>query len=383
MLCAVLCLTSFGLLRRDAKALALLSLLFTLIGFLRAQLPDIFLLPDSLVRWSAALSRSAQAVLQDTGLSRETTTVLEAMLLGVRDNLPVEIRDLYRQAGAAHVLALSGLHLGILFGIFSYALQRVLISHWRYAVGSIGIVMMWGYAMLTGFPVSLCRASLMMTFLVVSQMRLVGTNSWHTLGLAAFLLLLLAPSSLFDIGFQLSFAAVAGILLFYAPLCNIWNPRSKTLNTIWKVSIVSVAAQLSVFPLSVYYFHQFTIVSLITSPLIIFKATCLLYLALLFLLLHAFGWGACVAWCLERLVAVLHVLMAASVRVPWSRVEHVDITLGELLLLYMAVLCLLPPLYALKQQPREQPASYRWALFFRTWPYLLSILLLIITICLI
>lgn len=369
--------------RRDAKALGLLLLFFMLLGFLRAQLADITLLPASLIHRSASFSQSALSVLQGLGLNKEATTLLEAMLLGVRDNLPAETRTLYRQAGAAHVLALSGMHLGILFGLFSFALQRVLLSRWRYAVGTMGIVLMWGYALLTGFPVSLCRASLMMTLLVISQMRLVGTNGWHTLGLAAFFMLLLAPSSLFDIGFQLSFAAVTGILLFYAPLRDIWYPQNNIVKGVWQITMVSVAAQLAVLPLSLYWFHQFTVVSFITSPIIILLVTCMLYFAILFLLLHFIGIGLWMGRCLEWFIALLHALMAVSVRFPWSRVEQVYITWGEMILLYVAILCLLPPINALKQQPAEQPSIYRWALFFRSWPYLLATILLLLAICII
>lgn len=377
---AALCLAAFIVIKRGVRAFTLLLLLFMMMGYLRAQLADISLLPASLSSWSATLSRSSLSVIRNLGLNKETTTVMEAMLLGVRDNLSPEIRSLYRQAGAAHVLALSGLHLGILFGLFSFALQRVLLSNWRFLVGVIGIVLMWGYAMLTGFPVSLCRASLMMTLLVISQMRMVGTNGWHTLGLAALLMLLLAPSSLFDIGFQLSFAAVSGILLFYAPLRDIWYTKNRVLNAFWQVTMVSVAAQLAVLPLLLYWFHQITLVSFITSPIIIFLASCILYSAVFILLLHVFRWGSLLGWFLELFVALLHTLMAVSVRIPWSRVEHVDLTFGEMLLLYVAILCLLPPIRALKQQPAEQPKAYRWALFFRSWPYLLTTILLLLAI---
>lgn len=377
-----LALLSYAMKRRGALPLASLCIFFCLLGLLRSQYSALTLIPSYIIDCSQKLSLLLPNALKHAPMSERTCGLLEAMLLGIRTNMDSSMRDLFRQAGAAHVLALSGLHLGILSGVFIFWLQRVLTSGWRYLVGIVGIIAMWGYALLTGFPVSLCRAALMMSLLVVGQMRLVGNNTWHTLGFAAFLLLMLNPNTLFDIGFQMSFAAVTGILLFYEPLTQIWMPSNTALRWLLKISIVSLSAQLGVFPISLYWFHQFTIVSFITSPVIILFTTLILYLAVILFALLPFGKGALVAVCIEWFVISECWLMQKSLLLPFSRVVDVFLSIGEIVLIYCALLCLLPSLHALRRQTVELPYQ-RLAMFFRTWPYLAAVIVLIMTIIII
>lgn len=377
-----LALLSYAMKRRGALPLASLCIFFCLLGLLRSQYSALTLIPSYIIDCSQKLSLLLPNALKHAPMSERTCGLLEAMLLGIRTNMDSSMRDLFRQAGAAHVLALSGLHLGILSGVFIFWLQRVLTSGWRYLVGIVGIIMMWSYALLTGFPVSLCRAALMMSLLLVGQMRLVGNNTWHTLGFAAFLLLMLNPNTLFDIGFQMSFAAVTGILLFYEPLTQIWMPSNTALRWLLNISIVSLSAQLGVFPISLYWFHQFTIVSFITSPVIILFTTLILYLTVILFALLPFGKGALVAVCIEWLVISECWLMQKSLLLPFSRVVDVYLSIGEVVLMYCALLCMLPSLHALRRQTVELPYQ-RLAMFFRTWPYLAAVIVLIMTIIII
>lgn len=376
---ALLLIIAFSQIRREWLAALTLSSFFFIVGFLRAQLGDLSLLPQSLIELSKSLSCHLQDFIRDTNMNSDTTSLLEAMMLGIRDNLTAETRELYRSAGVSHVLALSGLHLGILFGLFNFWLQHVLVSRWRYLIGCMGIIMIWCYALLTAFPTSLCRASLMMTLLVIGQMRLVGNNAWHTLGLAAFLILMIVPTSLFDIGFQLSFTAVAGILLFYGPLCAIWQPKSSVMRWCWSLALVGIAAQLGVFPLLLYWFHTFNIVSIFIGPFVVVMATSILYATLLMLPLHLIGVGGLLCKLIEMFVAIQHGLLTFVSHISWGRVENVSLLPGSLLLLYMALLCLLPTLHALRK-PVNQPRIYRVAMFFRTWPYLLAVLILLLAV---
>lgn len=382
MVVAGLFFVAFVLLRRGLGALLALTGLFVTLGFLRSLLPDVVLLPESLLDWSRSLSHSAISLLRQAELNDDTTALLEAMLMGQRTHLSDATLELYRQTGAAHILALSGLHLGILFGLFDYCLMHVLHVRWRFLVGTVGLALMWGYALLTGFPVSLCRASLMLSLLVIGQMRQVGNDTWHTLGLAAFLLLMVSPASLFDVGFQLSFSAVAGIFLFYRPSCEVWLPSSRGLRVFWRLWLLSMSAQVGTFPLLLCYFHRFALIGILLSPVYIFMATLIIYLALMLLLLVPLGMASLLSSSLERLVAVQHGLMELVTWIPYDRVEDVWLTWGQVVLLYGAILCLLPPLHVLRK-PDVQLPHYRRAMFFRSWPYLLAALLLcVFALCL-
>ena len=382
---ALLFLGVFFFLRRGLLALFALCAFFFTLGCIRTLLPSFALQSSFGMEWGRAGADALSTVLHRARLSPDTTALLEAMLLGRRDGLSDYVLDLYRQSGASHILALSGLHLSVLFGVFNYGLLRVLHRRWRYFVGLLGILFMWGYAFLTGFPISLCRATLMLSLLVIAQMRLVGNEGWHTLGLAAMVLLLLNPLTLFDVGFQLSFAAVAGLLLFYPPLMAIGLPKRRFLRRLWQLFVVALSAQLGVFPLLLHYFHRFSLVGLFFSPFYALIATLFLFVALLLLILSGIGAAFLLRPLLEGLAFIQHGLMAFSLRLSWGggesvwllpgSIEHVHFSWGSVLLLYVALLCLLPSLHAL-QWLRDCPPLHRRALFFRTWPYLLAFLLL-------
>ena len=340
MAAMLLLLVAFWLLGHKGVAIVPFVLFFLVMGVVRAQLRTYSLLPDALFLKGAELLHRLLSYVQHVGLNHETAGLLQAMLLGNRGELSGEMIQIYRNSGNSHILALSGLHLGILFGLFNYWLMRVLVFRWRYVVGIVGLLFLWGYALLTGFPISLCRASLMMSLLVVGQMRLVGNDGWHTLGLAAFLILLIAPDSLYEVGFQLSFTAVAGILLFYSPLYDICQPSHWWVRFPWQLFLVSVSAQLGTFPLVLYYFHQMSWLGLFISPFFIFLATCIVYVGLFLLGVHALGGGFLLSWLLEGLVSTQHGLMAFCAHFSSGRITDVPLPSYCVVLLYIAILCL-------------------------------------------
>ena len=371
LLSSLLLLAALWQSRRGAVALTSLSLFFILVGYMRAFLPEVSLLPASLLSWSGSVGHLLLQALDRMGLSSSASSLLKAMLLGRRADLSPDVVELYRQTGASHILALSGLHLTILLGLFNFCFLRLLAFRWRYVVGGVGIFLIWGYALLVGFPVSLCRASLMMSFLILGQMRLTGYSAWHSLGLTAFLLILVNPYSLFDVGFQLSFMAVAGLLLFYPLLAGIGLPQPLMARRMWQVMLTSLAAQLGVMPLLLHYFHRFSVMGILLSPVYILLATAIIHTALLLCLLAPLGLAFLIRPLVEMLVAAQHGLMSLAARWPWDGAGEVCFSWGCVVLCYAAWLCMVPPLYALRRPEEFQPVV-RWVRFFRLWPYVLA-----------
>ena len=340
-------LVSFRFVRKGWPCFVALCATFFLFGLVRAQLPDVKCIPDHVYTFALALSARIQHVISSAGLSEETESLVSAMLLGRRVGLSADTVALFRQTGSSHILALSGLHLSILFGVFYYCLLRVLTHQFRYIFGTLGLLLIWGYALVTDFPVSLCRASLMLSLLLISQMRMVGSDTTHSLGFAALLLLLLSPSMLYDIGFQLSFMAVAGLLYFYRPLEQVGLPRQSFLRWLWRLWLVSVSAQLGVLPLLLCYFRSISISGIFFSPIYVLLATAILYAALAFLLMFAFGLGTCLRFVLEGCVHVQQGLMSFASHLPLCRLDSVSINAGQVVLLYAALALLLPVLHSL------------------------------------
>ena len=352
-----------------------------LAGMLRGQLPDISLLPTSVTAYSLRLSDAAARYVSALPLRASTSALLQAMLLGHREHLPDALRMLYRDTGAAHVLALSGLHLGIVFGLLNCFMLRLLTNGWRYVMGCLSLMLVWGYALLTGFPISLCRAAVMVSVLLVAQMRLSGTDGWHSLSLAALLLLWLAPSSLWNIGFQLSFSAIAGILLFYKPLRQMFAPASRPLVWLLSALCVSLAAQMGTMPLLLLWFHRMAWLGILFSPLYILLATLLIYLSLLLLPLSAVGGGQGLCWVVERAADLQHGTMSAVASIASTQSTPIHWEWSHVVLTYAAMLSLLPLFDALRFD-FVRPLQLRLYALLRRWPFAVTFLFLLTAVVL-
>ncbi len=370
LLLLVLSLLVTHCLRLQFPFLPLSCLFFLLVGFVRARQGDCDLLPHQAYEGASRLLRSATDRLHSIGFPPDVNSLLEAMLFGQRHNLSRETFLLYSDAGASHVLALSGLHLGILFGLFDIVLLRVLYNAClRYAICIFGLLLMWVYVALTGFPVSLVRASVMMSLFLFSQMRMGGTNGWHTWGVAAVAILFVSPSALRSVSFQLSFAAVAGILAFYSLLRDLLVIRHVGLHWLWCAVVASLSAQAATLPLVAYYFHHFSLSSFFLSPFYILLATALMYSALL-----ALVFGSCMVPAVTALAGALHGLLRFGSLIPGSQVKSLFVSPAQVALFYMALICLVPALRATR--PRASDAGpLRLVRFLRSWPYLVAAIL--------
>ncbi len=252
--------------------------------------------------WMTRLREGALSVRQrliDTyasaDMDEQTQAIVAAATLGDRSQLSRDTRDLYAAAGASHLLALSGLHLTIIVGFFLTLLNgRLVMSPWRPWVALGVIVFIWTYALIAGLPTSLVRASLMTTVFIIGAMQLNFGSPMHWLILTALLMLLLRPVWLFDVGAQLSFAAVAGIVIlhrrWYGWFFSRWRFQCFWLeryHLMWPFTSLSVslAAQLATLPLVAYYFHRIPAYAPVFNILFIPLTTAMIYLALVLVLI--------------------------------------------------------------------------------------------------
>jgi len=188
----------------------------------------------------------------------EELAVIEAILLGQRNDLSNTTYDSYKDAGAVHILALSGLHIGILLLV----LQFVLSPLKRLPKGQkiqllITLLLLWTFAFIAGLSASIVRAVTMFSFVAYAMYLNRPTNTLNVIALSLFCLLLVKPLYLFQVGFQMSYAAVFAIVWLYPKLERFWRPRNIVLRKIWQLLSVSCTAQLGVLPISLFYFHQF------------------------------------------------------------------------------------------------------------------------------
>jgi competence protein ComEC len=208
--------------------------------------------------------------------------VAMALLLGFKEELSDDIQAAYSETGAIHVLAVSGLHVGIIAMILRFILNQFYWKKRKSLKLLLIILPIWFYALFTGFTPSVIRATVMFTMLVYGLERNSQPNIYNILAASAFVLLFFEPYFLFSVGFQLSYAAVFGIVYFQPKLAIWYLPENKIVNYFWQLTMVSVAATLGTLPLTLYYFHQFPIWFWLSSAIVIPAAFVILILGLAF-----------------------------------------------------------------------------------------------------
>lgn len=224
-----------------------------------------------------------------SGLEGDELSILSALTLGYRKSLDAEVRQTFANSGAMHVLAVSGLHVGILFLAFKWLfsfLKRSLWGRWVYVIAAL--LVLWGYAFITGLSPSVQRAALMFSLVQIGDGLRRPANIYNTLAASACILLAIKPVLLFEVGFQLSYSAVLGIVYFQPKLSAFLVFRNKIANYIWGLFTVSVAAQIGTFAVSSFYFKQFPVWFWITNFFVIPAAFVFIVLAAAILLFSFF-----------------------------------------------------------------------------------------------
>lgn len=275
-------------------------------------------------QWREALKERIGTYIQNP----DARSVLYALVLGDDREIDRDLSDAYSAAGTVHLLAVSGLHVGMIYAILAALCGRLLPGKrtaWMRFV--IQASLLWMYAGLTGFSPSVLRASVMFSFFLIAAHTEKQNNSLNTLFASAILLLWADPIIAGELGFQLSYLAVAGILLFQKPIEQLVFVQNPLLRNAWALSSVSISAQLTTLPLTVYTFGQFPVYFLIANLLVIPIATATLYLGVLFLALS--HWSA-TAKPLASLLSVLTTNMNAAIRfigeIPGSTMSHLNIS---------------------------------------------------------
>lgn len=200
------------------------------------------------------------------GFTDDVLAVVAAVSLGDRQMLSEEVRRTYSESGASHVLAVSGLHVGIIYAFLSFLFPAFMNVSWRRCVREILImVLLWGYAIMIGMPLSITRSLIMFTAIAVCRCAGRDSSSLNSLAVAAIVILLCNPSGVRDPGFQLSFLAVLSILLFQPVLSGLWKPAGTVTGYIWGIISVSIAAQIGTAPAVAYHFSTFSTYFLLTN----------------------------------------------------------------------------------------------------------------------
>ncbi|SFT69718.1 competence protein ComEC [Lishizhenia tianjinensis] len=292
-------------------------------------------------RWQQVFStwREKLAVKFEGVLASKEAGIAKALVLGDKSDLNTDVKDDFTAAGAMHVLAVSGLHVGILLFCLQFFFQKIPFLRKKNLYFIVALVVLWGYAFLTGASPSVIRATTMFTFLVLGKLRGKGMFSMEVLISTAFLMLLLSPAYLKDIGFQLSFSAMFSIALFFEGIKNLLHFKQGWLHKIWEGTALCFAAQLGTLPLSLYYFHQLPNYFLITNLVLLLMAFAAMFSGLLFLVTSVLPFVSdLTAFLLKISFNSLSSAMEEIASWPYALTQGIQIGLGSMFVLYALLL---------------------------------------------
>ena len=266
--------------------------------------------------------------------------VAQALLYGFDDNIDEVTMSAYANTGTLHVLAVSGMHVGLILFILNHLLffmdnNRRLLFTKRIII----IISLWAYSALCGLSPSILRATVMFSFIIAGQMFNRKSNIYNTLAVSCFVLLCIDANMLANVGFQLSYMAVIGIV-FLQPLIEKWyTPTTWLGKQVWAITCVSLAAQLATSPIGILYFHQFPFCFLFSNLLIIPLTTMIIYITLGLL---AFSWWPVVAepvgYVVRQLILFTNRLVLFVEELPFSYTSGLQISIFQSILLYIAIL---------------------------------------------
>ncbi len=274
----------------------------------------------------------------------ESAGIALALTLGIKDYLADTIRESYAATGAMHVLAVSGLHVGIIYLVLSLLLKPLLYipKAGRWLSACICITALWLYALLAGWSPSVLRAATMFTFIIIAQTTRWQTNIYNTLAASAFFLLCYDPLLIFSVGFQLSYLAVTGIVYLQPKIYQWLDFHAWIPDKLWSLTAVSLAAQLATLPVSLYYFHQFPVYFWLSNLLVIPAAFVILSFGLLTILsgFLASAVTTIIGMLLEKMIGFVNKGIALIEQIPGST-WHIYIDLPQMFLLYGFLIAIL------------------------------------------
>lgn len=269
--------------------------------------------------------------------------IAEALLIGYKEDLDKDLVQSYSNAGVVHIIAISGLHLGLIYVLLVWIFNRLpYVKNQRFLKVIFVLGILWLFSLLTGASASVLRSAVMFTCIVIGKSYFKQSSIYNSLAASAFILLCFDPFFLWDVGFQLSYLAVIGIVALQQPIAKLLYIKNKWLAQIWGMLSVTIAAQLFTFPICLFYFHQFPNLFFITNLLAVPLSTIILF-AELFLISVSFIpllcsiTGIITGW----LIWLMNTSIDFCNKIPFSLTDNIYATLYTSLALYAAIIFLI------------------------------------------
>lgn len=307
---------------------------------------DFTILHKSALPLSASLLNKAKQYVLATlekfiAILRERS-VAEALLIGYKKNLDKELMNAYSNTGVIHIIAISGLHLGMIYSLLLWLFKPMdRIKKLRWVKRAIILLILWGFTLLTGAGASVLRAAVMFSFLILAEQQNRPNQLINNLAASAFCLLLYRPLFLWDIGFQLSYAAVLGIIVFAKPIERTLFLQNKILHHCWQLCSVTLAAQLLTLPMLLYYFNSFPNLFILTNFIAVPVSGIILYLLIGLLVTAPLAFvskplGILTEWLLQQ----LNNFIQNTASLPFALTEYIQVSLLQSFCLYIFIIAI-------------------------------------------
>jgi competence protein ComEC len=300
-----------------------------------------------LIAYAINLRKQQVAFFKKTLLHPEAFAVASTLILGYRADLAKNTLAAYSNTGTIHALSVSGMHVGIIYIVLQHLLQFMNRASWLKICRTLLMIsLIWFYALLTGFSPSVLRSAFMLSTFIIGKTMSRPSNSYNTMAFSALALLIYQPLLLFDLGFQLSFLSVFGLIYLQPLVYKLLYFKALWTDKLWNYTALSIAAQLTTFPLSVYYFHQFPLLFLFSNLFILLPVSLIMYIGLVMLL----GKFEFLAPLLEYLINMMNAGLNWIAALPYATISSIWLRPYELGLLLVLVIFGLRTLFKVKKK---------------------------------
>ncbi len=277
--------------------------------------------------------------LQQNITGKQEKAVAAALLIGYKQDIDSDLMKAYSNTGVIHVIAISGLHLGLIYGlllsIFSW-MPNSTIKKW--AAPPTILLVLWSFALLTGAGPSIVRAAVMFSFIIIASVVKQNSSILNALAASAFFLLLLHPFYLWDIGFQLSYAAVLSIVLYQKNIFDSLYFKYKWIQACWQLNALTLSAQILTLPLVVYHFHQFPNYFLLSNFIVVPLSSIILYGCLLLLSFGTIAYlGKALSVVTSLLISSMNWIIQKMNALPFATTSNLQINTAEVLLFFIII----------------------------------------------
>ncbi len=312
-------------------------------GFLKDG--DFIILPTSQTNWFSSLLINIRTnvlnILRTNINNPDELSIAEALLIGYRDELDRDLVRAYSNTGVVHIIAISGLHLGMIYGLILFLFKPFNRFKWGKIAKPITIIfVLWMFSLIAGMAPSILRSAIMFTVIAIGEAFNKKSNIHNGLALSAIIILIINPFSLWDVGFQLSYTAVLSIVVFSPYIKNWFYFKNKLLAAFWNLNSITLSAQILTLPVVLYHFHQFPLLFLVTNIFAVPWSGFILYLELLLLV---FCWwqpaATFIGKGIEWMIWVMNKFILSIDSLSFAVLEYLQISIPQAIILFAIIIC--------------------------------------------